>query len=383
MSHQWPIVPLRDVLLPVERLTTPVPGVLYRQIGVRLWGGGVYERPLMDGGNTQYKTLSRVDADDIVVNKIWARNGSVGVVPSEMADCYVSSEFPTFDPVRDRLDPTWFHWITKTKQFWQQCDEKSRGSSGKNRIRQEQFLNVTIPLPDVYEQQRLVGVISDIDNKLHRSRGFRRSSRGSMSRLLLSAFSKIVMDAPRLSMLEVAPLQRRPVAVDPEGQYRELGIRSFGKGTFHKPTLTGLEIGTKRIFSIEPGDLLFGIVFAWEGAVAVARPEDSGRVGSHRFLTCVVNPEMATAQFLRFHFSTKDGLEQLGHASPGGAGRNRTLGLSALNKIMVPVPTLEQQQWFDRLQAKVAAVSELGASTDEKFSLLMASVLDRAIQGVL
>jgi hypothetical protein len=60
-------------------------------------------------------------------------------------------------------------------------------------------------------------------------------------------------------------------------EYPELGIRSFGKGTFHKP-LDYLSVGTKRLFRIEPGDLVFSNVFAWEGAIAVAQKDDEGRL---------------------------------------------------------------------------------------------------------
>jgi len=36
---------------------------------------------------------------------------------------------------------------------------------------------------------------------------------------------------------------RRPVNVDPNILYREIGIRSHGKGIFHKPETTGKQIG--------------------------------------------------------------------------------------------------------------------------------------------
>jgi hypothetical protein len=58
-------------------------------------------------------------------------------------------------------------------------------------------------------------------------------------------------------------------------RFRGMGnalIRSFGKGTFHKPPLSGSDVGTKRLYRIEPGDLLFSNVFAWEGAIAIAQP---------------------------------------------------------------------------------------------------------------
>jgi type I restriction enzyme S subunit len=100
----FPLVPLGEVALPVERREAPIGGRTYRQIGLRLWGEGAYEREPVDGGQTKYKTLSRVEAGDIIVNKIWARNGSVEVVTKSLAGSYGSNEFPTFMPIREKLD---------------------------------------------------------------------------------------------------------------------------------------------------------------------------------------------------------------------------------------------------------------------------------------
>src|SRR5438132_475579 len=144
MSNSWPTVQLGEVVTPAQRSGAPVPGTTYRQIGVQLWGKGAYERELLDGSQTKYGRLFRAEAGDIIVNKIWARNGSVAVVPASLTGCYGSAEFPMFTPKPDRLDPQWMHWLTKTPNFWEQCDEKSRGTSGKNRIKPEQFLRVEI-----------------------------------------------------------------------------------------------------------------------------------------------------------------------------------------------------------------------------------------------
>ena len=132
--------------------------------------------------------------------------------------------------------------------------------------------------------------------------------------------------------------------------YAELGIRSFGKGTFHKPTLSGLELGDKRVYRIEPGDLLFSNVFAWEGAVAVAKPDDIDRVGSHRFISCVPHDGLTTAEYLRYYFLTNEGMTKIQDASPGGAGRNRTLGLAKLMDISVPLPSEDTRNAFVALQ---------------------------------
>src|ERR1035441_250867 len=72
----WPTVRLGEVLTPAERSESPVSGTTYRQIGVRLWGEGAYEREQMDGSATKYTQLFRAKTDDVIVNKIWAQNGS-------------------------------------------------------------------------------------------------------------------------------------------------------------------------------------------------------------------------------------------------------------------------------------------------------------------
>lgn len=171
---------------------------------------------------------------------------------------------------------------------------------------------------------------------------------------------------PRYPMKEVAPLVRRPVKVDPAEAYREIGIRSFGRGVFHKPLITGLEIGSKRVFSIQPGDLLFNIVFAWEGAVAVAGEQERGTIGSHRFLTCVPDSARADPRYLAWWFSRDEGRDQLLHASPGGAGRNRTLGIDKLAAIDVRLPPVaEQRRVVGRLDELSVKVAEAGRLRDE------------------
>ena len=176
ITSPYPIIPLGKAILPVDRSEVPSIGKIYRLIGVRLWGEGAYERESIDGSQTQYKTLSRVETDDIIVNKIWARNGSVAVVSSDLSGCYGSNEFPTFATIRERLEPRWFYWMTKTRFFWDQCGEKSRGTSGQNRIRPEKFLEILIPLPPLDEQRRVVARIEEVVAKVEEARGLRSES---------------------------------------------------------------------------------------------------------------------------------------------------------------------------------------------------------------
>lgn len=250
-------------------------------------------------------------------------------------------------------------------------------------LKERDIAGVQIPLPPLDEQRRIVARIEALVACIAEARVLRQATVDDMRQLLLGQYANISAGAPLMRMAEVAPLVRRPIAIDSTAAYPELGIRSFGKGTFHKPLLPGTLVGTKKLFSIEPGDLLFNIVFAWEGAVAVAQPTDAGRVGSHRFLTCVPKTDLATASYLRFHFLTEDGLRQLGEASPGGAGRNRTLGLKALDNIRVPVPHLEKQLWFEALLSTAENLGSAQAEADAEIDALLPSARNQAFRGEL
>lgn len=171
---------------------------------------------------------------------------------------------------------------------------------------------------------------------------------------------------PKEALAEIAPIVRRPVSIHHDHLYPELGIRSFGRGTFHKPALSGADVGTKRLFRIEPGDLVFSNVFSWEGAIAVATSADAGRFGSHRFITCVVDTNRAVADFIKLYLTVSpDGRDQVLKASPGGAGRNRTLGVEKMGRIEIPLPPLaEQQSLVARLDALAEKTRQLEARLD-------------------
>jgi type I restriction enzyme S subunit len=143
---------------------------------------------------------------------------------------------------------------------------------------------------------------------------------------------------------EVLKLQRRPVTVEPDHEYVEIGVRSFGRGIFHKEPVDGASLGGKRVYAIEPGDLVISNVFAWEGAIAVASDAESGRIGSHRFMTFVPASDCIDVRWAAWFFQSEPGLKLLQRASPGSAGRNRTLAIARFREIKIPLPPIAEQR---------------------------------------
>jgi type I restriction enzyme, S subunit len=187
----------------------------------------------------------------------------------------------------------------------------------------------------------------------------------------------------RVRVGEVLELQRRPVAVIPDAAYREIGVRSFGRGIFHKEPLSGIELGNKRVFEVRPGDLVFSNVFAWEGAVALASEQEAGMIGSHRFMTYTPRDDSVNQRYLRHFFSSERGVELLSIASPGSAGRNRTLAVERFEAIEIPLPDIDEQRkiadHLDCVARTIEAIGSYSASTPAATQ----SLADTLIQEVL
>ncbi|MDE2166095.1 MAG: restriction endonuclease subunit S [Alphaproteobacteria bacterium] len=379
MNPRWPSVPLGEVASLKWRGEIPQVGKKYRLVGVQLWGKGAYVRETIDGSETRYSQLFRVAENDIIVNKIWARNGSISVIGRETHGTYGSSEFPTYVIDRTKLDPRWMYWFTRLPSLWKQCEELSRGTSGQNRLRPERFLEVRIPLPPLSVQQDIVARLDGIDRRLISRQTAVSNIDADLSATLMAVFSRITTGAPRSLMRTVAPLVRRPVEIEPEKTYHELGARSFGRGLFDKPLLKGANLTWQKLFRIENGDLVFSNIKAWEGAFAVASAQDHGKVGSHRYLTCVPATDKVTPHFLWYYLQTREGINQVQAASPGSADRNRTLSQKRLEQIEVPLPSLEVQRWFDQLHDKMVFVRARSKEVKAELDQLIPAVLAREL----
>ena len=348
MTKAWQQHKLGDLLTRSGEAAQPATDAEYKEITIRLWGKGVLERGRISGAAVNGRRFI-ARKNQFIASRIDARNGAMGIVPESLDGALVTNDFPLFEVNRKHILPRYMGWLCRTPAFVDLCSRASEGTTNRVRLKENEFLRLEIQIPDTKEQQRIVIQIDTVQQQLQAADKLRSSIDRDIASLLAVRFQETLTQAKWLPMSDVAPIVRRDVAVDHQSSYAELGIRSFGKGTFHKPTLSGLELGEKRVYRIESGDLLFSNVFAWEGAIAVTQPEDAGRVGSHRFISCVPHDGLTTAEYLRYYFLTNEGMTKIRDASPGGAGRNRTLGLSKLMDLNVPIPSIEVRKAFVNL----------------------------------
>lgn len=126
-----------------------------------------------------------------------------------------------------------------------------------------------------------------------------------------------------------------PVDVNIDEIYQEIGIRSHGRGLFHKEPIKGNLLGNKRVFWVKSNVFIVNIVFAWEQAVAKTSSSEVNMIASHRFPMYEPVSNKLDLDFILYLFLTKKGKNLLEMASPGGAGRNKTLGQKSFEELKI------------------------------------------------
>jgi type I restriction enzyme S subunit len=390
----WPTVALGEVAGLVERPEAPIAGKLYRQAGVRLWGQGVYERESVDGGMTQYKTLSRVEADDIIVNKIWARNGSVSIVTPELSGAYVSGEFPTFTVARDRLLPQWFFWLTKTRPFWEQCDELSRGTSGKNRIRPEKFLRVQLPLPPLDEQRRIVARIEALAGRIAEARGLRAAALAEAGQLLPSAvyaaLGSIEAYAETVTVESVACSVTDGDHQPPPKSEHGVPFLFISNVVQGHLDMTGCKWVSREYFeALSPlrtpmiGDVLYTAV----GSYGVPCLVDTDEPFCFQRHIAIIKPDrnLVMPEYLTWALTSPSVFEQATKHATGSA--QLTVPLAAIRRLQFPLPERSEQlrivTWLDSIRLLAHSLRWEQAQAKSELDALLPSLLDKAFGGEL
>ena len=153
----------------------------------------------------------------------------------------------------------------------------------------------------------------------------------------------------------------------PSKNFLALGIRSHGKGIFHKNDFDPEDLMMDVLYEVKKNDLIVNITFAWEQAIAIASKEDEGGLVSHRFPTYTFKKQKAIASFFRYKIIQKEFKYLLDLISPGGAGRNRVMSKKDFLKLKVIIPGVEEQKTIADILDKAKAEIKL---YEQKLQLL-------------
>jgi len=299
MSRKWPIVPFSELFDRVERKFLIEDDVEYQTIGVRWYGLGAFIRDSKMGMNISRKQQWRVETGDILYNKLFAWKGAFAIADETVNSHIVSDKFPTYKHRPNRIDLDYLRYYFRTPVLAKEAASLSRGAAAisKFTLNPPQFWLLTIPLPPLEEQRRIVARIEALAGKVEEARRLREGATAEAN-VLVNAVARQKLEELDVEVTEL----ERWLASDRSGiQTGPFGTQLSSTDFVNEgiPVLTignvqhgGLDLNQVKYVTEQKAKTLSRFELK-EGDILFARMGTVGR-------SCVV-PEMAAGWLYNYH----------------------------------------------------------------------------------
>jgi type I restriction enzyme S subunit len=397
-ANSWRLARFDEFLKRIERKVIVDDATLYNCVGVRWYGLGAFVREQNLGANIARKQQWIIKSGDVVYNKLFAWKGSFAIADDAVDSCIVSDKFPTYAIDLDQVDPCYIAYYFRTPQLARQAQDLSKGAAAisKLTLNPPQFWDLTIPLPPLTEQRRIVARIEELAAKIEEARGLRRQAaeeteilRGRVGDLLLDKFTS----REPLERLLAEPLMNGlslPASKMGSGTvFAKVGVVNTGVFNPHEIKLVDVHLESDSPYWLRNGDIvvsrgntpdLVGRAAVYEGIPpSCAMPDLLIRIR--------VDSKLADPRFISMYFHSTEARKYIESLVTGTSPTMKKISQPKLRSMPVPVVPLEEQRrivaYLDDLQAKVDALKRLQAETSAGLDALLPSVLDRAFKGEL
>lgn len=400
---RWLTVRLGEVLRRSEETITILPDAEYREVTVKLWGKGVVLRRVVAGVSIAASRRFVARAGQLILSRIDARNGAIGIVPSELDGAVVTNDFPLFNANPEKVDRSFLGWLTTTRDFVELCQRASEGTTNRVRLQEDRFLALEIPLPPLAEQQRIVARIEELAAKMDEAGGVRARAVAETEVVVLSETSRAMEELhhyPKAAIRALGIDGEDPVQTGPFGaqlhksEFVPQGVPVLNVGNVWPEGLRlnrldhVLPEKAERLsrYSLKAGDLLFARSGATLGKVCLVPRECEGWLMTGHLFRVRFDQRRVCNSFAFAAFRGARSIHDQIFGQVRGAtrpGYNTTL----LGNVELPIPPLPEQRRIvaelDALQAKVDALKSAQAETAAELDALLPSILDRAFAGAL
>lgn len=374
----WPKVALGELLQRSNESAVIDPTAEYHEVTIKLWGKGVLSRGKVLGSDV-VSARRVVRADQLILSKIDARNGAIGLVPPELDGAIVSNDFPSFgfrNP--DQCDSAFMGWLVRSTPFVELCKAASEGTTNRVRIKEDRFLDQQIALPPLAEQQALAARFDALAEKVRQVEAHLDAIERAAKLLVRAYIFHPPGEQPTKRPMSELVSQRQPdVIVDGAVQYRFAGVYSFGRGVFPSVIKTGGEFAYERLSTVRAGDFTYPKLMAWEGALGVVPPECDGMVVSPEFPVFSINTDEVLPELLDTYFRTPEVWPELAELSGGTNVRRRRLQPSAFLTYEIPIPSMTTQLKLREVVRRTQALKAKYTAIREANAALLPATLER------
>ncbi len=149
LQKEFENIPIGNILIPHDEMVSLNPDEDYKQVTVKMEHKGVLLRGMMKGNEIGSKQFL-ASKGDFIISKIDARNGAMGMIPSELDGAIVTNDFPLYS-LSQEVNPKYFYYFSNTFYFDDACKKASEGTTNRRRLKIDRFENILMPLPPIEE----------------------------------------------------------------------------------------------------------------------------------------------------------------------------------------------------------------------------------------
>jgi type I restriction enzyme S subunit len=187
---------------------------------------------------------------------------------------------------------------------------------------------------------------------------------------------------PMVSLSDVLELELDDVQVNRAAEYQSAGVRSFGRGLFARPPVSGATSSYSRLFRLHAGQVVLSRLFAWEGAVALVPPEFDGWYVSPEFPTFKVNTDRAVPSLIGHFLSWKRFHEELAGSTRGLGQRRQRVHVEEFLELAIPLPPIDEQLGIADRLGRLADVASAAARLQSTATRMDQAFVESSISSV-
>jgi len=334
--------------------------------------------------NTYKGSLNLVPDNAIIYSKINVRQGCTYYHEKNKIPFGVSSEYPTYKFDENKISGKFLQKILRSDAFKKLLNTKTTGIS-KARVKQNEFLEIEIPLPSLIEQEKIIDTHNneiakaallqqqaiklgeDIEKYLFEELGIKiskyKKQAGYISEISFQAierwsveFIKHSLNSSFISNSKYAPVKLKEII---EGYQYGLSVKAL-KENVGIPMLRMNNINNSDLiidnlkfipktdeignFILNKGDLLFNRTNSKElvGKTAVFELDDEFTFASY-LIRVVINPKLADCHYINFLFNSPILQFQKDLISRQITGQ-ANINAQEMKEFLFPLPSLDKQK---------------------------------------
>ncbi len=390
MYNLWKETPLRAFLTRSKKMVELRGDVTYKQITVRLHHKGVILREEKEGIRIGSTKQFKVKSGQLILSRIDARNGAIGIVPDELNGAIVTNDFWVFTIDRNQIDGKFLDYYVGTSLFTEKCRRASEGTTNRIRLQPERFLNITILLPPLPEQQRIVTRIEKLTARIEEAKRLRRESVEETEKIVFCTVKHLLRpkddwQAKRISDCSVMKTGTTPASYRKNYYGGTLQWYTPGDLGFHKRlgrsyrTVSDVAVAERKVRIFEPGTVLLVAIGASLGKVGLTHEHCSSnqQITGIKFSTNIL-PEYGFWWMRSLY-------DELRAVAPQAT--LPIINQQRIGEFEIAAPPLSDQRrivdYLDKLQSRVDELRKYQAETQKQIDALSQSILARAFRGEL